>query len=244
MIRQKFTSVVSVCVATLMFLLTGPANGQTTHSAKTTDGYCGSGLTESFVPEQMFGCKMSDACKAHDICYGACDPGGIKEGTDYCKQSEFSPERVAGKQACDTQLFWDISKANGNKWQCRALGGIYTTAVVIAGQGPFNGKPMPPQALKALVETSATPEEAQSKFKDLALQAKANQLDLSGLQRKGNTITVPALQTSPAKNSAMLELKQGASHQEITQAMQAWQNRSSASPSLLKNLNNTTGDTK
>jgi len=53
---------------------------------------------------------------------------------------------------------------------------------------------------------------------------------------------MPALQTSPTQNSALLELKRGASQQEITQAMQAWRNRPTASPLLLKNLNNTTGN--
>ena len=172
-----------------MLLFAGPSSGQTSATTKTNADHCGSGFTEAFVPEQMFGCNMAEACKAHDICYGACDPGGSKHGTDYCKQNEFSGERVAAKQACDTQFFWDIAKTNGNKWQCRAVAGIYTSAAAIAGQGPFNGKPMPPQAMKALVETSGTPEEAMSKFKALALEAKSEQLDLSQLQRKGKTIT-------------------------------------------------------
>ena len=146
--------------------------------------------------------------------------------------------------ACDTQFFRDIAKANANKWQCRAVGSIYTAAVVIAGQGPFNGRPMPPQAMKALIETSATTEEAQGKFKALALQAKANQLDLSQLKRKGNTITVPALQTSHANNSNLLELKLGASNQEIEQALQAWQIKSSASPLILKKMESTAGERK
>ena len=220
--RPSLYLIVMFCTSAFVLLFAGPSYGQTSAITKTNADYCGSGFTEAFVPEQMFGCKMAEACKAHDICYSACEPGGSKHGSDYCKQSELSAERIAAKQACDTQLFWDIAKTNGNKWQCRAVGGIYSAAVVIAGQGPFDGKPMPPQAIKALIETSATPEEAVSKFKALAFEAKSSQLNLSQLQRKGKTITLTDGQASPTHNGMPLQLKHGASSQEIAQALQAW----------------------
>jgi hypothetical protein len=242
--RSSIHFIATFCTSAFLLLYAGPSNGQTPATTKANADHCGSSFTEDFVPEQMFGCKMAEACKAHDICYGACDPGGSKHGTDYCKQNEFSGERVAAKQACDTQFFWAIAKTNGNKWQCRAVGVIYTAAVAIAGQGPFNGKPMPPQAMKALVETSATPEEAMSKFKALALEAKSKQLDLSQLQRKGKTITATELQANTAQNGATLQLQRGAFNQEIADALQAWQRRPSASPLLLKKVDGTSGETK
>lgn len=203
--KKLTTFEVSMWGTAWLIFLVGAAHGQMPAAARTAVDQCGSGFTEVFVPEQMFGCDMAEACNAHDICYGKCSPGGSKEGSGYCKQSEFSAERVAAKQACDRQLFWDIAKTNGNKWQCRAIGGFYTAAVVMAGQGPFNGKPMSPQAMKSLIETSTTPEEATAKFNALALEAKAGHLDLSKLQREGVLITLPDLQASPVK-SGMLSL--------------------------------------
>jgi hypothetical protein len=76
------------------------------------------------------------------------------------------------------------------------------------------------------------------------LEAKSRQLDLSQLQRKGKTITATELQANSAQNGATLQLKHGASNQEIAQALQAWQRRPSASPLLLKKMDSTSGETK
>lgn len=242
--KKQKSLTAAMCIFTWFILLVGASHGQTPAATNTAIDHCGSSFTEAFVPEQMFGCNMAEACKAHDICYGKCDPSGSKEGSDYCKQSEISAERVAAKQACDKQFFWEIAKTNGNKWQCRAIGGFYTAAVVIAGQGPFNGKPMSPQTMKSLIETSTTPEEATAKFNALALEAKAGHLDLSKLQREGTLITLPDLQASPAKSGISLKFKQGASSEEIAQAMANWRRRQSAAPLIFRKIESTNGATK
>lgn len=228
----------------LHIAIAATAHAQTSSSAGTPSGYCGSGVTEKVVPDQVFDCDIAGACEMHDVCYGKCDPGGSKEGSDYCKQSEFSPERVAAKRACDRQFYQDITKANGNKWQCKAIAGIYTAAVAIAGQGPFNGKPMSPQAMRDLVETSATPEEAVIKFNALATEAKAGKLDLSQLKRQGNAIILPAVQAGANPGGMTLQLKQGASSADIEKAMEAWKNRQAFKPLILNKANSMPGETR
>lgn len=152
--------------------------------------FCGSGFTEKLVPEAPLGCQMADSCKTHDICYGKCDPGGSKYGSDYCKKSEFSMHRMKEKIACDQKFYASIDQQNNGRWQCRALGGMYAAAVVIAGQGPFNGKPMPPSAMADLIETSQSSGEAINKFQSLAHLSQQGKLDLSQIRRDGSVLRV------------------------------------------------------
>ena len=126
--------------------------------------YCGSGITSKIVPDNFMGCKFSDACKAHDVCYGKCDPGGEKYGSDYCKNSEFSFERIMAKLQCDTDLGESIKKINIESKRCSVFGGAYSAAVIVAGQGPFNGQIISPDNLNKLMETSKSSDELEQKL--------------------------------------------------------------------------------
>jgi len=178
----------SLCVHALI-----PAQAQTGGVSAADKDYCGSGFTEKWVPDQLFGCKMTNACQAHDVCYGKCDPGGSRYATPYCQKSEFSVPRFLAKMTCDGDFLSAIAEANKNQWQCNALAGIYTTAVVFGGQGPFNGRPISNESLKDLVETSVGPAEAIAKFTELAKLSQYNQIDLSRIQRKGSELEVLTL---------------------------------------------------
>ena len=131
-------------------------------SAEQVKGYCGSGATNALVPENFMGCEFSNACKAHDVCYSKCDPGGSMHGSAYCGLSESSPERVAAKAECDDRFRDDIIAINLNRKYCEVFAGLYRRAVVIAGQGPFNGRELSPEVLQSIVERSATPAEAEN----------------------------------------------------------------------------------
>ena len=131
MIFQPIHSIYPLFIADFKAMFAGLSNGQTSATTKAVADHCGSGFTEAFVPEQRFGCKMAQACKAHDICYGACDPGASKQGSDdYCKRSEFSAERVATKQACDTQ-FW----STWVPWKLVVDGKLISTSGAFSGFG-------------------------------------------------------------------------------------------------------------
>lgn len=129
-------------------------------STGLVEGYCGSGATNPLVPENFLGCEFSNACEAHDICYSKCDPGGSMHGSAYCGLSESSPERVAAKAKCDDVFRDQIIAINRGKKICEVFAGLYRRAVVVAGQGPFNGREISPEVLKSIVERSNTPEEA------------------------------------------------------------------------------------
>ncbi len=187
------TRVMRLLFAVLCFwiFVSAAVSAQTNVSGTADEAYCGSKYTEPFVPEQLWGCKMTNACRAHDICYGKCDPKGIKHGSAYCEKSEFSVERIKAKNKCDIDFFSAITKQNNSQWQCIALAGVYATAVVIGGQGPNNGRPMTNQAVRDLIETSKSPEEVREKFSALANLSKYQQLDLSNIQREGDSIKTP-----------------------------------------------------
>ena len=125
--------------------------------------YCGSGLTANIVPDHLLGCEMSAACKVHDACYGRCDPEGDQYGSQYCTKSELSISRLTSKAQCDAQFLAQIRKDNPDKVVCAALGGAYTGAVVVLGQGPFNGRTVSPESLVNIAVTSSSPEDAREK---------------------------------------------------------------------------------
>lgn len=202
--------IVSLYVACL-----SPANAQTSSAPVANKDYCGSGFTEPLVPDEFWGCKMAQACKIHDVCYGKCDVGGSKHGTPYCEKSEFSVERTNAKSSCDMDFLSAISKQNNNQWKCNALAGIYATAVALGGQGPFNGKPMPKQALKDLIETSNSPDEARSKFSELAKLSQYKRVDLSGIQKEGTAIKVPALSQQSLGSTTPFVLPKGMKDEDV-----------------------------
>lgn len=158
--------------------------------------YCGSGLTTILVPDNALGCNFAEACKAHDKCYGKCDKNGELVGSEYCGKSEFSKERIASKQQCDNQLQADIKSINQGNPKCDILAGIYKTAVKILGQGPFNGKPMPPDMINNIVNSSKTPEEAGEKFETLNYLILDNVIDPTQVKFEDKQISVQTLPKS------------------------------------------------
>jgi hypothetical protein len=157
--------------------------------------HCGSDFTENLVPDTLFGCELAKACEVHDVCYGKCNPGQPLAGSDYCKKSEFSWIRIKAKFACDANLKKDIELANKGRAECVALGSIYATAVTIAGQGPFNGRRIDQNGLRALVETTSNPEEAIAIFSHMAGRSQKGEVDLSTLRAKDDVLTFEAPKT-------------------------------------------------
>jgi hypothetical protein len=141
--------------------------------------YCGSGLTRSIVPEKPLGCDMSNACMKHDVCYGRCDPKGDRHGTEYCTKSEFSIPRLASKAQCDSAFFAEIRKDNPGKPICVALGGAYAGAVVVFGQGPFNGRTLSIESLVNIANTSGSAESARDKSNILTDSHVKGKIDLN-----------------------------------------------------------------
>lgn len=174
----------TLVIAALLCMAGGvsPAN-ELPQATPQPKGFCGSGATDPLVPEDMFGCTFTDACRAHDVCYGKCDPGGVLHGSEYCGLGELSPQRIAARRACDNRLRDDIVAANGNRMACRKMAGIYRVAVIGFGQGPFNGREVSPETLRQIVEHSPTPEHAE------ALYATILKLTQEGLMSP-DTITV------------------------------------------------------
>lgn len=146
-------------VKTWIYIVLFAASGQA-----AAQNYCGSGITEVFVPDKFVGCDFRQACKIHDACYGACDQDGEKYGTPYCALPESAPERVQGKKACDVAFGGNIILNNPESLLCRKISAVYQFAVQIAGQGPFNGM-VAGNLMERVVMTSDTPQEAEAKFR-------------------------------------------------------------------------------
>jgi hypothetical protein len=145
--------------------------------------YCGSGFTERLVPEAPFGCQMSNACKAHDMCYSKCDEGGTLFGQPYCTKSEFSSIRLEAKLACESDFYNNIARDNNGRWVCKGLGAVYVAAVAVAGQGPFNGLPMQRASIEDLIMTSNTIEEIKSKTTTISVLSQKGEIDLHQIRR-------------------------------------------------------------
>ena len=83
---------------------------------------CGSGWSENIVPDHPFGFDFTDACQAHDDCYGTC-------GADKRKCDELLYDKAIAK--CESYIHL------GNPALCRALAGTYYRAVRMFGNGPY-----------------------------------------------------------------------------------------------------------
>jgi RHS repeat-associated protein len=89
---------------------------------------CGSGSTENIVPDYPFGFDFTEACEAHDNCYGTCG---------------------ADKHQCDELLYnlavrkCDSYRNLANPGYCHLLAGIYYRAVHMYGHGPFRAAQEP-----------------------------------------------------------------------------------------------------
>ena len=180
--------------------------------------YCGSGWNRNLVPDNIAGCELAQACKAHDVCYGKCDPGGALEGSDYCKLPESSPERTLAKQKCDEALLADIKAANPNKPVCTRVGRVYAAAVRKLGQGPFNGRPMSNQAMFDLARTSGSDHEAADKAATLFDLAEQGKVDLSSATATKQALTVKKLDPLTSQPKGELVLKKGMSQSQLKNA--------------------------
>lgn len=176
-------------ILALIFAIHQPLHAQTLIT-ESNEKHCGSGFTENFIPENLLGCKFGDACKAHDVCYGRCDIGGDLYGSDYCTKSEFSIQRLNSKAKCDISFYAAIDENNNNKMICRRIGAIYTSAVVIAGQGPFNGIPPPPDVISKIALSSRSPEEAGEKLRSLASLSQRGEIDFSMLELQEDKLII------------------------------------------------------
>lgn len=177
--------------------------------------FCGSGWTENLVPDEIGGCKMAEACKVHDICYGKCDPGGSKYGSDYCKKSEFSLARIKAKMQCDKTFAADIKAANPGNGACSAIAAIYMKGVQIGGQGPFNGRPMSPQAVLDLATTSKSSDEAANKAGALFRLAGQGKVDLSTATAVDQALTIQKLDPASKEPKGELLLKKGLTKDQV-----------------------------
>src|SRR6476469_4996077 len=196
----------------LLSMLVGSVCAQTVGDQK----YCGTSWTGNVVPDKIAGCELAQACKAHDICYGKCDPGGALAGTPYCGLSELSPERIAAKRKCDVALFQDIRQTNPGKSACTNIGVIYAVGVILGGQGPFNGKPMSPMAMKQIAESSLDPAEAAYKAALLFNLAGQGKADLSAIEAEPTGVTVATKNAAlPGQAAGKVTLDKGMSIQQL-----------------------------
>lgn len=173
--------------------------------------YCGSGLTEPLVPDQLLGCNMSDACKSHDACYAICEQGQPKAQTAYCQLSELHPDRAASKRKCDTQLKDDIIHDNPDNAICARIGEIYRLFVRGFGQGPFNGK-LAPETMRLIVTESATPAEAATKLTTMLGLASREVIDLDATWVQSKTLVIPtkkSIAPSPLIKNGVIEFRKG-----------------------------------
>jgi hypothetical protein len=182
MLKRK----IAIWIAQLFFASMSLAQPPT----RSNSDDCGSGFTAPLVPDFFFGCVFQDACKAHDVCYGACDKGGIKHGTAYCDLSEYSPERKAAKRACDSKFYADIVSMNEDKSYCKKLAAIYAGVVKVVGQGPFNGK-VTNASMDKIIRSSQTADEAAEKATLLFSLAEHKGVDLERVQLQGTKLLVP-----------------------------------------------------
>lgn len=177
--------------------------------------YCGSGFTEKLVPEAPFGCKMSEACKAHDACYGKCDSGGSMFGTPYCTKSEFSHTRVKAKLACEGKFYANIDKSNDGKWACKGIGAMYVAAVAIGGQGPFNGKPIQLASMEDLILTSNSVDEIKLKTTKFAELSQKGLIDLQQMRRVKDEIQFTPIRKDDLSTKPTIDFAKGIGQKDL-----------------------------
>lgn len=147
--------------ATILFCIMGVANAQTdtkpSPPALQTNG-CGSNVSTYFVPDSWGNCKFKEACNEHDKCYSKCLEGGEFHGGAKCNDP--GEVKEARRSQCDAELEQNI--INNNEGRCEGWAGTYGKAVRMAGGGSFNG--IEPQTIRNIIETSDSPEMADSRL--------------------------------------------------------------------------------
>ena len=152
--------------------------------------YCGSGFTSFLVLDEFAGCRFTEACKAHDICYGRCDPDGDLHGSEYCALPEASTPRTESKTQCDAKLAADIVAQNSGSHLCSVLAGIYRFAVKNGGQGPFNGRKASELYVK-VAAASLSADDAERKLDAIAQLARAEVIDIAQVNLENNKLVLP-----------------------------------------------------
>jgi hypothetical protein len=160
-------------------------------SAAENDNFCGSGITNYIVPDNLFGCRLAGACKVHDICYSKCNPGGEKYGTPYCGNSEFSEERRAAKLQCDVELKNNIIELNLGEKRCAFVASIYLRAVKKFGQIPFNGLVVDSEILDEIIQKSASDEQAADIWETIQTAQINKAIYADKIRIEGTSILIP-----------------------------------------------------
>jgi hypothetical protein len=93
--------------------------------------------------------------------------------------------------------------------------------VSIGGQGPFNGKPMSPQAIQHLVDTSNNEQEAVAKFKAMAQLSQQGHLDLGALQQSQTSLKFSTTGGSVSAAQS-LEFHKGMKQTDIAKLLQKY----------------------
>jgi hypothetical protein len=175
----------------LTAVITHASNAQQTLPGKNVNG-CGPGRIGFLVPDNIGSCKLGSACNKHDLCYGACLPGGTLAGTGVCDTGDIA--RQQRKRACDTHFFDDIVNDNGGT--CGAWANLYSKFVGGLGGGFFNGMELP--QFERIVKTSRTPAEVENKLLYIRELTKTQLIDLSKLEvRADGSIQIPTLRSLP-----------------------------------------------
>jgi hypothetical protein len=179
---------VSALVISTLALFT---NAQQTLPGKVVNG-CGPSLIGFLIPDNIGSCKLESACNKHDLCYGACLPGGTLDGTGVCDTGEIA--RQQRKRACDTHFYDDIVQTNGGA--CGGWASLYQKFVGGLGGGFFNGMELP--QFERIISTSRTPAEVETKLLYIKELAKTQLVDLSKIEVQADgSIQIPTLRSLP-----------------------------------------------
>lgn len=149
---------------------------------------CGPDKVGFLVPDNIGRCKLKSACDRHDLCYGACLPGGQLEKTGVCGTGEKAAE--ARRSTCDARFYDDI--VADNQGECGRWAMVYQFFVSKAGSCCFNGLPI--RDFERIVSNAKTPEEAMRQLKYLEQLERSNAVDLSKIEFKADgSLVVPTV---------------------------------------------------
>jgi len=123
--------------ALVLLLLAASLQAQAQPTISSTNG-CGTEGSGALVPDETFfsRCSFTQACNAHDTCYGRCLIGGDLHGQETCADEQARRNR---RVRCDAQLYLDIVEQNSSRPLCTMYGHIYRWAVETFGLSAFSG---------------------------------------------------------------------------------------------------------
>jgi hypothetical protein len=137
MILKSIQTFLATTFVALAHLLLFPSILNAQPAAVQTNG-CGPIGFGALVPDSTLisGCEFTNACNAHDICYGRCLVGGDLHGQPTCNDKD---EKAARKATCDKSMRQQIREDNSNRRICSAYAAVYYFAVSRFGDGNFQG---------------------------------------------------------------------------------------------------------